>query len=342
MLPTYDTYGGWPKSGEIDIMENIGKEGPNTVHGTVHYGLAWPQHQYSESGITLATPTSSPLSNGPHIGNLNETFHTYAVERVPGRMRWYIDDIEYSSITKEDMEPYHWSFDEDFYFILNLAVGGNWPGNPFDESTSEGDATMFPQRLEVDYVRVYEGTFPRIEGKSVVDCLEKNVVYEITNVEAPNLSYTWTVPPHATIKEGQGTSRIIVSFDSTTVQSNIIDSEIINVKAKGLDKNGIISTGLLKLLDNGIGTRVKITDFNGQCILSSNNKTTPEFKEYNFDCGRPLDCNAYVLHRTTEEFTCGERIEWLIYEEGMEEKEACKEVAYVQFHGHCGPCNPLD
>lgn len=95
MLPTFDTFGGWPKSGEIDIMENIGKEGPNTVHGTVHYGLDGPQHQYSESGITIAA-----------ADDLNNTFHTYAVERHNGVIQWYIDDIEYSSITRLEMKPY--------------------------------------------------------------------------------------------------------------------------------------------------------------------------------------------------------------------------------------------
>ena len=237
------------------------------------------------------------------------------------------------------MKPYNWSFDEEFYFILNLAVGGNWPGNPLDEDSSDGDATVFPQRLEVDYVRVYEGIFPRIVGKSVVDCSETNVVYEVVNVEVTDTSYTWEVPQHATIKEGQGTSRIIVNFDSTLMESNIIDNEIIHVQAKGLDDHGI-SMGLVKLQKNGIGIRVKIVDFDGKC--SPTNKTNTVLKEFNFDCGRPSDCNPYVLHRTTDEFTCGERIEWLINEMGMDEKEACKEVGYVQFHGHCGPCNPLE
>ena len=97
----------------------------------VHYGLDGAQHQYSESGITYTRSSQ----------NLNETYHIYTVEHFSGVIRWYIDDTEYSSITKEEMEPYMWSFDEEFYFILNLAVGGNWPGNPLDIDGPGGDAT---------------------------------------------------------------------------------------------------------------------------------------------------------------------------------------------------------
>ncbi|KAL7539665.1 hypothetical protein ACHAXR_010058 [Thalassiosira sp. AJA248-18] len=341
MLPTDNTFGGWPKSGEIDIMENIGKEGPNTVHGTVHYGLDWPQHQYSESGITMSMPKTSSPSYNRSFGNLNETFHTYAVERLPGLIRWYIDDIEYSSITKADIEPsYRWTFDEDFYFIFNLAVGGNWPGNPLEQDGLDGDATVFPQVLEVDYVRVYEGIFPRIAGKSVVDCSEENVVYEVVNIDAKDISYNWVVPQNATIKEGQGTSRIVVNFDFNTMESNIIHNEVVHVQANGIkDQTMLSSMGLAKLQENGIGIRVKIVDFDGKCTPTSKMRT--ELGGYNFDCGRPSTCTQYVLHRTTDEFTCGERIEWLMNEMGMDEKEACWKVGYEQFHGHCGPCNPL-
>jgi hypothetical protein len=103
------------------------------------------------------------------------------------------------------MLPYHWPFDEDFYFILNLAVGGNWPGNPVDDDEiSHDDVTVFPQQLEVDYVRVYEGVFPWIVGKSVVDCSEQDVEYVIVNIDAKDIStFTWSVPQNATKKWGK-------------------------------------------------------------------------------------------------------------------------------------------
>ena len=315
MLPTNNTYGGWPRSGEIDIMESIGKEGPNTVHGTVHYGLEWPQHQYAESGITHVTTKDDD--------KLNETFHTYSVERLPGVIRWYIDDIEYSSITKEDMMPYHWPFDEEFYFIYNLAVGGNWPGMPNED-------TIFPQQLEIDYVRVYEDVFPRIVGQSVVEYSANQVVYEVVNLkEVKGIIFTWTVPLHAaTIKSGQGTSRIVVDFDSKLMNNtSIIESDIIQVQANGKETLST-SIGLSKLA-NGIGYRIKIVDYNG-------------LKDFDFDCGRPLTCTKFVLNKITDtEYTCGERIAWLMSDIGMNERDACTEVGYKEFHGHCGPCNPL-
>eukprot|EP00804_Cyclotella_cryptica_P016585 CCRYP_001932-RB/>CCRYP_001932-RB protein AED:0.15 eAED:0.15 QI:133/0.66/0.75/1/1/1/4/0/569 len=318
MLPTYDTYGGWPKSGEIDIMENIGKEGGNTVHGTVHYGLSGPQHQFSESGITLVSS-----------GNLNETFHTYAVERMTGAIRWYIDDIEYSSITKEEMMPYLWPFDDEFYFIFNLAVGGNWPGYPVDSENSSGEPrTEFPQKLLVDYIRVYEGVFPRLVGKNVVDCREKGVIYEVVNLEgidgSENISYSWSVPSGVTIIEGEGTPHIKVNFDSTFSQSLIKDSELFRVRATGFRLERVANSMGLRKLESGIGLRVKAVDFDGKCL--EENAGAHPLTKFTFDCGKPNACTEYVLHRTTDEFTCGERIQWLMYEQGMDELDACREV----------------
>lgn len=290
----------------------------------MHYGFGGSRHQYSEAGITLPAPYGE---------GLNSTFHTFAVDRVPGAIRWYVDDIEYSSITKEDMRPYRWPFDEDFYFILNLAVGGTWPGPP-------SDATAFPQRLRADYVRVYEGVFPRIAGKSVVECVEKDVAYEVVNVrtaDGTEVAFTWSVPQYATIEEGQGTARIVVDFDVAAMEQAVIDDAIVRVQAHGLGNRGL-STGLTKLQEHGLGLRVNIVDFDGKCSTSNAAQTRPE--KYAFDCGRPAECTPFVLHRTTDEFTCGERIAWLMEEGGLTETAACREVGEVQFHGHCGPCAP--
>ncbi len=125
---------GWPASGEIDIMENIGKT-PNTVYGTVH-GSGYS----GANGISSAYPSNQPLA---------DDFHVYAIEWEPNEIRWYLDDTLYQTIRKADLNGKQWFFDHDFFLLLNVAVGGGWPGNP--DATTE-----FPQTLLVDYVRVYQ------------------------------------------------------------------------------------------------------------------------------------------------------------------------------------------
>ncbi|TVR17093.1 MAG: glycoside hydrolase family 16 protein [Balneolaceae bacterium] len=136
MLPTDEVHGGWPKSGEIDIMEQVGHE-PETIHGTVHYGEDWPQNQENGASFTLSK------------GIFSDDFHIFAIEWEEDEIRWYVNDIHFHTVTPADLEPFNYPFNERFHLILNLAVGGNWPGDP-DETTE------FPQSLIIDYVRVYQ------------------------------------------------------------------------------------------------------------------------------------------------------------------------------------------
>jgi beta-glucanase (GH16 family) len=124
----------WPNCGEIDILENIGKE-PKTVHGTIH----GPGYS-GANGIGLSYSSEQAFSDG---------FHLYAIEWEAEAIRWYVDGNLYQTRTPKDLpEGKKWVFDHKFFIILNLAVGGGWPGNP--------DAkTQFPQSMKVDYVRVY-------------------------------------------------------------------------------------------------------------------------------------------------------------------------------------------
>ncbi len=126
----------WPNCGEIDIMENIGKE-PNTVHGTVH----GPGYS-GGSGIGGGHTLTEALAND---------YHVYAIEWEPEEIRWYIDDTQYFTVTPSMLpEGTEWVFDHPFFLIMNVAVGGYWPGYP-------DDTTQFPQTMHVDYVRVYQG-----------------------------------------------------------------------------------------------------------------------------------------------------------------------------------------
>jgi beta-glucosidase len=139
MLPTSYTYGGWPHSGEIDIMEMVGHE-PATVHGTLHYSNA-------DTGNHTYTGDSYTLEEGIFADN----FHVFSVIWEEGRIEWYVDgelyqvQEDWSTVGGEFPAP----FDQEFYLIINMAVGGDWPQSP-DETT------VFPQMFYVDYVRIYE------------------------------------------------------------------------------------------------------------------------------------------------------------------------------------------
>lgn len=126
---------GWPDCGEIDIMENIGKE-PDKVHGSMH----GPGYSGGNSLTGTFTLPSGKFADG---------FHIFAVEWEPSVVRFYVDSNLYETRTPADLPSGStWVFDHPFFVLLNVAVGGDWPGSP-------DTTTVFPQTMLVDYVRVY-------------------------------------------------------------------------------------------------------------------------------------------------------------------------------------------
>jgi len=138
LLPTDNIYGGWAASGEIDIMELVGQEA-NTVHGTLHYGGPYPENVYQGDSYILEQAT------------FHDAFHTFAMEWDTTSISWFVDDSLYQTQTQwySKNQDYPAPFDQQFHMILNVAVGGNWPGDP-DETT------LFPQEMVVDYVRIFQ------------------------------------------------------------------------------------------------------------------------------------------------------------------------------------------
>lgn len=127
----------WPACGEIDIMELVGHL-PGQVYGTAHFGANVGAHQFVGSSVVL-----------PGNARFSEAFHVFSIVWEQDRIRWYMDDVQYHEITPATLNGANYPFNNPFFFIFNVAVGGNWPGSP--------DATTnFPQRMIVDYVRVFQ------------------------------------------------------------------------------------------------------------------------------------------------------------------------------------------
>lgn len=124
----------WPAQGEIDIAEVVGGE-PSTVYGTAH----GPTY-FNENGIGAAFDLGAPSGDG---------FHVFAVDKRPDAITWSVDGEDYLTLTPDDLpDPDDWVFEQDMHLLLNVAVGGDWPGSP-DASTT------FPAEMVVDYVRVF-------------------------------------------------------------------------------------------------------------------------------------------------------------------------------------------
>jgi beta-glucanase (GH16 family) len=169
MLPLDDRYGGWAASGEIDVMEIVGEK-PHEVLNSIHFGSTYPKR-------SLITHVHE-LPGGSTVAD----WHVYTVEWEPGEIRFYVDGVHTStrdhwwSCSKNkdgvgleatraaDINPWPAPFDQPFYLVMNVAVGGNFPGAP-------NPATHFPAELVIDYVRVYDkvGGYgqskPRAKGK---------------------------------------------------------------------------------------------------------------------------------------------------------------------------------
>ncbi|WP_235299501.1 glycoside hydrolase family 16 protein [Portibacter marinus] len=125
----------WPACGEIDIMELVGHQ-PKTVHGTAHWGLRGEASTYKTSSKSIAD-------------NFADAYHVFSIVWEFNQITWYLDEEKFHSIDASQTQGKPYPFNNEFFFILNIAVGGNWPGSP-DETTE------FPQEMNIDYIRVFQ------------------------------------------------------------------------------------------------------------------------------------------------------------------------------------------
>ena len=166
MLPTDSPYDWWAASGEIDILEavnlkarsdehgTLGSEPESRVHGTLHYGRRWPDNVHTGTGFKL-----------PEGEHPSDAFYTYAIEWEKDEIRWYVDDYHFATQRSSgwysqsksgdgwETNPEDAPFDHPFHLIMNLAVGGNWPAKVNETGIDE---SVFPQTLQIDFVRVYQ------------------------------------------------------------------------------------------------------------------------------------------------------------------------------------------
>lgn len=255
---------GWPSCGEIDIMEMIGG-GINdaTTHSTLHW-RSNTGHVYYGKSYTLST------------GKLADNYHIYAVEWDDKKISGFIDNIKYfeMNITDKGLEAFH----NNFFIILNVAVGGNWPGSP--------DATtVFPQRLLVDYVRVYKKSNNfKILGKTEVLENEDSLVYSVSDY-SDSINYSWIIPSSAEVQAtNKGTITLKWGCSDDSIKLKIkakCDSTIlvfpVKVKKPKITGKKWVSEGSSNLsykIDSIPGSTIQWQSSSGIIIKGSANQST--------------------------------------------------------------------
>lgn len=200
MLPTDNTYGGWPYSGEIDIMEYVGYD-PNTIHGTIHTG-AYNHGLGTQIGYTTSVPTAE------------EEFHVYEMIWEPSSIKMFIDGVQFATFgynpdTNVDiLNSDAWPFDQRFHLILNLAIGGNWGG-------VEGvDDTIFPATFQVDYVRVFQKDYSGLDEEAPTSPTQL-ILQDRTHDE---LRLKWN----------RSTDDVLVSHYNIYVNETLVDTTTLN------------------------------------------------------------------------------------------------------------------
>jgi beta-glucanase (GH16 family) len=186
---------GWPKCGEIDIMELIGGSGSRdrTAYGTPHWADVNGNHAQYGGSKTLP------------YGKFADSYHIFTIEWTDQRITWFLDGVQFHDMLTTPAALSE--FQQEYFIILNLAVGGTWPGYP--------DATtVFPQKFEVDYVRVYQlANNQKIQGKDSLVAGEKDVSYSLPFAEGRK--YLWSVPDGASIAGRADSNLIVVNWGCT-------------------------------------------------------------------------------------------------------------------------------
>lgn len=193
MLSTDEVYGGWPASGEIDIMEWIGNE-PEVLFGTLHYGQDFPNNSSTGDQLLLTDKAWS------------DDYHIYAIDWQEDYISWFVDGHRYGIKRPGNLSPERWPFDQDFHFLLNLALGGTFGGAL--------SSTAIPATMEIDYLRVYDLPPPSLRGPVEVETDATNAAYVVDGLP-DGASIEWGLPDGAVITDDSSPNGIIVDFGET-------------------------------------------------------------------------------------------------------------------------------
>ncbi len=182
---------GWPACGEIDVMEHVGKN-PGIVHSSLH--------SLSSSGNTMNTGTTT-------VADFNTNFHLYEALWTPEKIQFSVDGVPFYTYNPSSKTSATWPFNNPFFIIMNIAIGGNFGG-------PEVDPSLTFARMEVDYVRVYQNfSALTLQGPGIVDKNQTDLSYQTNQIQ--NATYEWTLPQGAQIVSGEGTSAINVKWGET-------------------------------------------------------------------------------------------------------------------------------
>ncbi|MFW6043755.1 MAG: family 16 glycosylhydrolase, partial [Marinilabiliaceae bacterium] len=195
MMPQESVHGTWPKSGEIDIMEHVGYD-PGIVHGTIHTE-AFNHNDGTQKGGSIEVPDAQ------------DEFHVYSIEWTPEEITWYMDGEQYFSFSNRNETYKEWPFDQPFFLILNIAIGGNWGG-------AQGiDPELEEAVMEIDYVRVYQDFLPDFKVKGP-EAAEEGEEVSFSAPSRENVEYHWDIPEDAEFIEGEGTDRITLRWGNAS------------------------------------------------------------------------------------------------------------------------------
>lgn len=264
MMPQYSGYGTWPKSGEIDIMEHVGYD-PGKVYGTVHTE-AYNHKLGTQKGGNTA------------VSNVHSEFHTYAIEWADDFIKWFVDGNHYFTFINENKSYREWPFDQPFFMILNVAIGGDWGG-------AQGiDPALTEATMEIDYVRIYSKSLekPVISGPSAVSSGEQ---VTFTTKAYQNIVYQWNWPEGVTMLSGEGTNSLNVAWNNLpgnlkvkiispcdTVESDPLNISVLsNPGGEYLDIPLVDSSEkILWSVWPGTGNTINLRHENGELVVSFN------------------------------------------------------------------------